>query len=497
MSQTRVHNVLKNNYFLIKIKKETCQPNKHVNKIVSSCTSEYSSFTQDQRSFDIKWQTNSNSSISSSLYNINILNAFKYTKSSDLNSNPYRGKVNTYLGGGYVFKMMMIRSNETTLENQTKALQNLSWLNEQTSAIFLEFTLFNPNVNLFQHCLFLFEITSGGNIVKSSQLTPVNLFDLNDSSLISLKIIMYLIYMTLVCILIVTETRDLLKSKWTVYFRNAYNYFDLCIIGFSWAAFSIYLYRLYSAYEINDTLKRNDKSKLFINFQYTASCQILFDFLMGSCVFFASLRFIKIFRFNRRVIIFVHAFKNSLSELVSFGLIFIIAWMSFVQAFYILLNTEAKEFASIFDSMATCFQIILGKFNSQAFADSKSGFLLAPLLFVAYNVAIVFLLINILVAILLDSYEIARSDPYLDQVDPDMFAYIKETLYSLIPFIDQQATKKKLEDKNKPIYIGFTQTFEKRVDNILEKIKKVIFLSFYFLLFIPRTKRGKSNQKKN
>jgi len=156
--------------------------------------------------------------------------------------------------------------------------------------------------------------------------------------------------------------------------------------------------------------------------------------------------------------------------------------MSFVQAFYILLNTEAKEFASIFDSMATCFQIILGKFNSQAFADSKSGFLLAPLLFVAYNVAIVFSLINILVAILLDSYEIARGDPYLEQVDPDMFAFIKETLYSLNPFINQQALKKKSEEETeKLIYIGFTQTFEKKVDNILEKIKKVTF--FINLLF--------------
>jgi polycystin 1L2 len=440
-------------------------PSNQVNKIVSSCTSEYSSFTQDQRSYDPKWQTNSNSSISSSLYNINILNAFKYTKSSDLNSYPFAGKVNTYLGGGYVFKMMST-SNHTKLENQAKTLQNLTWINEQTSAIFLEFTLFNPNVNLFQHCLFLFEITSGGHIVKSSQLTPLNLFDLNDKSLISFKIIMYLIYMILVCILIVTETRHLLKSKWTDYFRNAYNYFDLCIIGFSWAAFSMYLYRFYSAYEINDTLKRNDdKSQLFINFQYTASCQILFDFLMASCVFFASLRFIKIFRFNRRVIVFVHAFKKCLSELVSFGLILIIAWMSFVQAFYILLNTEAKEFASIFDSMATCFQIILGKFNSQAFVGSKS---ILPLpLFVAYNVAIVFVMVNLLVSILGESFELARQDNDLRRDDVDVIGFAINSILSLNPFVEKTSNTKN-------VYVDFFQNLETSVDKFIFKFKRVI-----------------------
>jgi polycystin 1L2 len=371
--------------------------------------------------------------------------------------------VNTYLGGGYVFKMMAMHESSILY-----TLQNLSWIDEHTSAIFLEFTLFNSNLNLFQHCLFLFEITSGGNIVKSSQLTPLNLFDLNDKSLISLKIIMYLIYMTLVCVLIVTETRDLLKSKWTDYFRNAYNYFDLCIIGFSFAAFSMYLYRLYSAYEIYDTLKRNDKSKVFINFQYTVSCQILFDFLMGSCVFFASLRFIKTFQFNRRVIIFVHAFKKSLSELISFGLIFIITWMSFVQAFYILLNTEAKEFASMADSMATCFQIILGKFNSQAFVGSKS-FLSMPL-FVAYNVAIIFVMVNLLVSILEESFQLARKDNDLNRDDVDVISYVISSILSLNLF-GHEARKKLTETKY--VYVEFVQSLENSVDKFIVNFKRV------------------------
>jgi hypothetical protein len=56
------------------------------------------------------------------------------------------------------------------------------------------------------------------------------------------------------------EARELMKSKWFEYFRNAYNYFDLAIIAFSWAAFSMYLYRLYAANEIYTKLKQTDKN---------------------------------------------------------------------------------------------------------------------------------------------------------------------------------------------------------------------------------------------
>ena len=102
------------------------------------------------------------------MYNKNIIDAFKYTQSNDINSYPYTAIVNTYYGGGYVFKMVKENNLKESLLNQIQALERLNWIDAQTSAIFLEFTLFNPNVNLFQHCLFVSEITLGGNFVISS-----------------------------------------------------------------------------------------------------------------------------------------------------------------------------------------------------------------------------------------------------------------------------------------------------------------------------------------
>ena len=223
----------------------------------------------------------------------NITNAFKYTKSSEIDSWTYTGETNTYSGGGYVFRMQQIDDKSSS---SLISLQQLKWINEQTAALFIEFTLFNPQVNLFQHCSILIEITSAGSFVLSSQFTPISLYDLNSPSLISLQILFYLIYLAFVCLLIINELRTLMKTKWS-YFRDSYNYFDLAIIGFSWSAFAFFLYRIYAANVIYHTLEQTKTNKGFINFQYVASCQYIFEYLMGACVFFSSLRFIKVILF--------------------------------------------------------------------------------------------------------------------------------------------------------------------------------------------------------
>ena len=260
-------------------------------EIIPKCSSEYSIFTQDIQSYGVEWKT---LNFSSSSNMSNIINAFKYTKSNELDSYVYTGQINTYDGGGYVFRM---QGDRESIYNQTQTLQNLNWIDAQTAAIFVEFTLFNPQIALFQHCLILIEITSVGDIFTSSLFTPINLFDLNNPSLISFEIILYLFYLTLVCFLIVNEVRSILKIKWS-YFKIAYNYFDLAIIGFSWSAFSFFLYRMYGANVISDKLSQSKNicqlENAFINFQYMASCQWMFDYLMGACVFFSSLRFIKV-----------------------------------------------------------------------------------------------------------------------------------------------------------------------------------------------------------
>jgi hypothetical protein len=156
-----------------------------------------------------------------------------------------------------------------------------------------------------------------------------------------------------------------------------------------------------------------------------------------------------------------------------------LVWLSFVQVFHLLLNSEAKEFASFSDSLGTCFQIILGKFNSNAFTQAQS-FLPMPF-FVAYNVVIIFIMVNLMVSILVSGFDSARKDTHLSDDDPDMFDYLKEVFVSLNPFENKDKKKNEESQHKAQDYVNFTQSWVNSVDKFLDKFK---CYKNYFEIFI-------------
>ena len=380
-----------------------------------------------------------------------------------MNSFPHKGILNTYMGGGYVFKIPHLDTN--TLLNMTQMLKKLKWIDDQTVAIFIEFTTFNPFVNLFQFCLILFEIDSAGTIVNSAQFMPINLYDLNINSLLSFKSIISLIYLAFICFFIVSELKELMVKKWD-YFRDLFNYFELANLAFSWAALSMYFYRLYAVNGVIKQLKQSHSSQI-INLQYIVNCDVLFVYFLALCVFFASLRFIKLFRFNRRVIVFFIAFKNSIFELISFGLIFLIIWLSFVQTFYLLLNNKSIQFATFSKSMFSCFQIILGKFNPDTIINSH--IFVAPFLFVGVNVVCAFVMLNLLVTILIEHFNLARNDSHLSEQDPGLFEFVKSASKKIVFFWNKK-NKRDMMTYYGPLV--FWESLKNDLDQILVKYKE-------------------------
>ncbi len=422
---------------------------------------------QEERSFDLDWSIpNNNLSISSNI----ISNSFTYTPSSVLKSLSYTGRVNTYTGGGYVYEM-----REDQL-NITKYLNTLKWIDAQTSALFVEFTLFNPNVNLFVYCSILFEITASGSFVNSAQLNSVDLYTINQSQHFSFKLALCIILMLLVVSLCVIEGLKFFKMKGFNYFLQPYNYIDLALISFAWASFSLFLYRLYESYEIDQKIHSKEYANTFISFQYLSYCDECLSYFMAICTACATLRLVKVFRFTKRIIVFLQAFTRSLGEIISMGFIFILTWMSFVQLFYLLMNSQTHEFASMINSMETCFTIILGKFDSKVFLEST----LALLVFVAYNIVILFVFINLLVAILIENLHLTQKNKDLDREDPNLFSYLKWQLLYFINKLGKKCnlcrTKERIlsENKKEPILFRFNRLFN--------RLKKVFLQNKTFII---------------
>jgi hypothetical protein len=432
---------------------------------VGFCVEDYSVFHEEKGPFAPKWQDISFSkSYSASLnHSIHVLKSFEYTKSNDFNSSPFFGKYDEYSGGGYVFKMKF--GNLDDLVKNLTLLESLDWIDRQTRAVFVEFSLFNPNLNLFCYCNILLEILPTGNLLLSSHFSPINLLDISKNNFVSFRVIFNLIYLMMICFIMFKEARLLMREKFA-YFLKFWNYIELVLIGFSWTAFSLYLYRMYSAYKILYAFK-NSKSNEYINMQFSSYCNDLLGMCFGFCAACGTLRFLKLLRFNRKIIIFMIAFRNCARELLSFGLIFMIVWMSFVQTMYLIFNERSQQFSSIVKTMGTCFQMVLGKFEVDVLI--KSNALFGTILFILYNLVIVCVLLSMFLTIIADYYsEISKEDDFiLEEEDPEFFEYLKEKFLFLIP-------SSYLKNDNEEIALkSHSETFPEKVHQLVRYINRV------------------------
>ena len=378
------------------------------------------------------------------------------------------------MGGGYLFKMNNLGYDPSILKTDLAKLKDINWIDRQTRAVFVEFTIYNPNVNLFSSCLILFEFISTGQIIKSSQFSPINLFDINNSTFISFKIIMNFIYMIFISIFMIKEIAKILKDR-VNYFKQFYNYIELVLISLSWASLSFYLYRLYSSYEVYNLLKKGKKDfvpsiqinsfiqSAFINLQYISYCNDLLQVFLGFCAAFGTIRFIKLLRFNKKIIVFMQAFSRSIKDLLSFGLLFLILWFSFVQAMYLIFNEKSSQFATLVTSMETLFQLILGKFD--VLPIIKANALFGSIFYILYNVLVVFMLINMFLSILTDHYNEARMSTDLDKEDPELFNYFKSFLSSVF--------RKKDKAKIEPAYQDRVNDLSRKTEQLLARFKRM------------------------
>ncbi|CAF0830285.1 unnamed protein product [Brachionus calyciflorus] len=137
-----------------------------------TCFRDYSIFNEEKSNFKPNWIFN----YTNESYTSIIEESFMYKHSSDMESYPYLGLYTTYMGGGYVYEINQ-KKNIDYVQKDILFLNKLNWINGNTRALFIEFSLFNPNVNYFSYNTILFEFLSTGHILKSININPFSLYN--------------------------------------------------------------------------------------------------------------------------------------------------------------------------------------------------------------------------------------------------------------------------------------------------------------------------------
>jgi hypothetical protein len=425
---------------------------------INFCSKDYDIFEEDTNDYGYKWDAY-DSSYKPDSSSERAYNAFQYRNATDLNGYPLFGIYNNYWGGGYVYEM---RGKKSYLQGNVTLLQNNSWIDRYTRAVMIEFSIYNPNINLFIVVEIMAEFLPSGAVLTSSRFDPINLLNFN-TGFSSLIVACDIIYVIFIVYFMFQEIREICKQG-KKYFTQFWSLVEWANIIISWAGVAMYAYRIYSGEKVSDFFKKTSGYGYY-KFQYVAFWNETLRYCYAFCAFLNTLKFLKLLRFNKRVSFLSSTIQHAAKELIAFGFMFVILWLAFVQLIHLLFQTKILGFSTFPRSMTTCFQMMLGKFQVDGLLQANMFF--GPLMFAVYNIFIVFILLNMFVSIINDSFASVRKNAEKQNDDLNIFRFLKNKFKVVLGNVD-------LNNLN-PVLDGNNNLYEDQITYLPEKVDELLF----------------------
>ncbi|XP_063773052.1 polycystin-2 isoform X2 [Pseudophryne corroboree] len=350
-------------------------------------------------------------------FGLRIGTAWTYTTEKNLNGSSQWGLISTYSGAGYYLDLSRSREEAAA---QIATLKNNLWLDRGTRAVFIDFTVYNANINLF--CVFrlLVEFPATGGLVTSLQFQTVKLIhyvSVFDYFLAACEIA----FCFFILYYMVEEFLEIRIHR-LHYFRSLWNCLDIVIIVLSVVAVAINLHRM-SAVEgpLKDLLV---DMNVFPNFESIAYWQKQFNNVAAVTVFFAWLKLFKFVNFNRTMTQLSTTMSRCAKDILGFSIMFFIIFLAYAQFAFLVFGSQVDDFRTFQDCIFTQFRILLGDFNFTEVEEANR--ILGPIYFTSFVFFMFFILLNMFLAIISDTYSEVKTDMAQQKSEMELADLIKK-----------------------------------------------------------------------
>lgn len=392
----------------MRVKKDTCKPHKEMKHLFDFCRDEYNWDDDDTKPYDevMGWKTpykfNETYGKMSKDDKEDVIKAEKspwvYKDSLMLKSAPFFGKLNNYKGGGYVFTLDD-HTPEGNLDKLAK-IKEMGWLDPHTRAVFIEFTLYNVNKNLFASVTMLAEIDSMGGI---SHMESIKVFRLHGyvGAVGTMVMIGQLIYLVFIITFAVKEIKKMIKLR-CEYFKGFWNLMEFLVLILSLIGVFMLIIRTGAAHVGLNMLQEEKCANPFVNFNTIALWDESYVTILAMLCFVATIKFLKLLRFNKRIALLSSTLSRSVTDLKLFMIMFGIVFMAYSQATYLIFGAFLGSYSGFLGSIQTLLALLLGDFDFSQLEGANA--ILGPIFFFTFMVFVYMYLMTMFMAILNDAY---------------------------------------------------------------------------------------------
>lgn len=169
-------------------------------------------------------------------------------------------------------------------------------------------------------------------------------------------------------------------------------------------------------------LKLRYNPKDFVSFQYAGAADESLSLIMGLLVFLVTIRFLKLFRFNKRMSLLGSTIAACAKPLAAFLVNFMLVFLAYAILAFLAFSGDNENFKNFLTTFETQTSIILGDFDYRDIEATNR--LLGPAYFFTFMYFSVFYLLNMFMAILNDSFADVKSSNDKQQNEYEMVEFI-------------------------------------------------------------------------
>jgi hypothetical protein len=282
------------------------------------------------------------------------------------------------------------------------------------------------------------------------------------------------------------EGKLVYKQRWA-YFKGFWNWVETILVVCEFMTIVLFLARLYEVDRNLIQLRENPND--YVPFQYAAGADAALCYVLGILVFFYTIRFLRLLRFNKNFAVLGKTLARISGPISGFCVPFFFAFLAFGLFAFSVFGGELLDYSTFQMTMVTQFSMTLGDFDFEALMMTNP--LLGPLYFFGFVGMNVFILMNVFLAIINDSYAEVQEEEADTKNEYEILEYIAAQVQLKIKGEPKKRRKaRKVRPKPnldaKPHYVTFRETKKKSKqseEDDFEKNKE-IYKALYDNLFV-------------
>ena len=384
---------------------ERCQTDlldRHLDHLFSGCLKAYSGDNEDRTSYNLpKWIPLDNYSNFSSIDAI-CPKPWRYQSGKELNTLSHPAVRHSYDGGGYVADLGY--NKESALEVISDLRKN-DWVDTNTAAVLIEFTLFDPSNSLFCSVRHIVERLRTGEAVTAVKIRSLTLYPSTNAHFKSFYEVCQLLFLAVIVVWFIAEVVKYFRQKG--YFRQVWNWLELILLVCSFVAVVMSLLKA----KHTSVYVKDIQANPFETFSsdYIVRWLDQETLWLSLAIFIITLKLLRLVRFNHHICQMQGTLKRSARPILSFSLVLVTTVLAFAHFGFLCFGSNLVTFSTFFVSLRAILLMAVGKQIGNVQLYHLYPILGSFFLFF-YLCVMLFIMVNIFVAIFVDAYGEVREN---------------------------------------------------------------------------------------